>query len=56
MPHSYAGKSVQVRQPLDAGTVRMFHQRGLIAEHRMAKGKGGLVVDPTHYARLPRAG
>ena len=54
VPHSYAGKSVVVRQPLDAGTIRMFHQRDLIAEHRMATGKGGMIVDPAHYARLPR--
>ena len=25
VPHSYAGKSVLVREPLDAGTVRIFH-------------------------------
>jgi hypothetical protein len=54
VPHHYAGKSVMVRQPLDAGTVRIFHHQDLIAEHPMATGKGEMAIDPAHYARLPR--
>ena len=54
VPHNYAGKSVVVREPLDASRIRIFHQRDLIAEHRLATGKGGMIVDPAHYARLPR--
>jgi len=54
VPHSYAGKSVVVREPLDADTIRIFHQGELIAEHKLATGKGELVIDPAHYARLPR--
>lgn len=54
MPHAYAGKSVVVRQPLDSGTVRIFYQRDLIAEHKTATGKGEMIFDPAHYAGLPR--
>ena len=53
-PHLYAGKSVVVREPLDSSMVRIFHQRELIAQHRLGTGKGGMIVDPAHYARLPR--
>ncbi|MGA7316750.1 MAG: IS21 family transposase [Silvibacterium sp.] len=54
VPHAYAGKSVVVRQPLDSGTVRIFYQRDLIAEHKTATGKGEMIFDPAHYAGLPR--
>ena len=54
VPHAYAGKSVAVREPLDERVIRIFHQRDLIAEHRMATGKGQAVIDPAHYAGLPR--
>lgn len=53
-PYAYAGKSVVVREPLDAGTVHIFHHQDLIAGHKTATGKGGMVIDPAHYARLPR--
>ena len=53
-PHHYAGKSVVVREPLDSSMVRIFHQRELIAQHRLGTGKGEMIVDPAHYARLPR--
>jgi transposase len=54
VPHVYAGKSVAVREPLDSPIVRIFHQQDLIAEHKTATGKGEMVIDPAHYARLPR--
>lgn len=53
-PYAYAGRSVLVREPLDTGTVRIFHQQDLIAEHKMATGKGAMVIDPAHYRGLPR--
>lgn len=53
-PHAYAGKSVLVREPLDGNRIRVFHQQDLIAEHEMATGKGAMIVDPSHYANLPR--
>lgn len=54
VPHHYAGKSLVARQLLDSDTVSIFHQQDLIAEHRIATGKGEMVIDPAHYARLPR--
>ena len=54
VPHAYAGNSVLVREPLDSGTVRIFHQQELIAEHKTATGKGEMVVVRAHYGSLPR--
>ncbi len=54
VPHAYADKSVLVREPLDSGTIRVFGQQNLIAEHKTATGKGAMVVDPSHYGELPR--
>ena len=45
VPYAYAGKSVTVRQPLDTDTIRIFHQRNLIAEHELAPGKGEMVIE-----------
>ena len=56
VPHAYAGKSLVVREPLDAGTIRIFHQQDLIAEHQVATGKGEMVVERAHYGKLCRAG
>ncbi|MGB6132544.1 MAG: IS21 family transposase [Acidobacteriaceae bacterium] len=53
-PHLYAGKTVLVREPLDGGLLRIFHQQDLIAEHALAKGKGEAVVERAHYGNLPR--
>lgn len=54
VPHIDAGKSVVVREPLDSGTIRVFHQQELIPEHRLSAAKGAMVVEPSHYATLPR--
>lgn len=54
VPHVYAGKSVLVRQPLDGSLVRIFHQQDLIAEHALAEGKGGMILEPSDYGNLPR--
>ena len=54
VPHAYAGKSVIVREPLDAGTVRIFHQQELIAEHHRARRQGEMVIERAHYGSLPR--
>lgn len=43
-----------VREPLDSGTLRVFAQNGLIAEHKTATGKGAMVVQASHYGELPR--
>ena len=54
VPHEYAGRSVLVREPLDSGTIRVFDRQQLIAEHRLATGKGAMVVQPSHYGNPPR--
>jgi hypothetical protein len=54
VPHVHAGKSVVVREPLDSGTIRIFYQQELIAEHRLSTRRGEMVVERSHYASLPR--
>jgi transposase len=54
VPYEYAGKSVVVRQALDSASIRIFHQQDLIAEHTLAAGRGGMIVNPAHYGSLPR--
>lgn len=53
VPHAFAGRSLVVREPLDAGTIRIFAQQDLIAEHRMAAGRGEIVAERAHYGTLP---
>lgn len=54
VPHVHAGRSVTVREPLDADTIRIFYQQDLIAEHRLSMAKGAMVIERDHYASLPR--
>jgi len=54
VPHAYVGKTVMVREGLDTGMIRIFHQQDPIAEHRLARGKGELVMEASHYGSLPR--
>jgi transposase len=54
VPHAHAGRSVVVREPLGAGTIRIFHQQDLIAEHRLSGSRGEMVIERCHYASLPR--
>ncbi len=54
VPHAYAGKSVVVREPLESGRIRIFHQQDMIAEHALSEVKGEMVIEPAHYASLPR--
>lgn len=54
VPYAFAGKTVIVRQTLDSGLIRIFHQQDRIAEHALAAGKGAMVIDPAHYGSLPR--
>jgi transposase len=54
VPHTYVGKSVMVREGLDSGAIRIFHQQQIVAEHLLARGKGGMVTEPAHYGTLPR--
>jgi transposase len=54
VPHAHAGKSVLVREPLGSGSIRIFHQQDLIAEHTLSRGKGEMIVERAHYGNLPR--
>lgn len=54
VPFVHAGQSVIVREPLDAGTIRIFHQHDPIAEHRLSAGRGEMLIEPGHYTSLPR--
>lgn len=54
VPYAYAGKSVLVREGLDTGAIRIFHQNECVAEHRLASGKGAIVAEVAHYGNLPR--
>jgi hypothetical protein len=47
---------VTVREALDSGTIRVFAQKDLIAEHKTPTGKGEMVVEAAHYGELPRRG
>ncbi|HEY6377276.1 MAG TPA: IS21 family transposase [Edaphobacter sp.] len=54
VPYRYACNSVIVREPLDSGAIRIFHQQQLIAEHRLSAARGEMIVERSHYASLPR--
>lgn len=54
VPHNYAGKTITVREALDSGIIRIFHQQDCVAEHRLAEGKGEMVIEAAHYGSLPR--
>ena len=49
VPYLYAGKTVTVRETLDGGVIRIFHQQDRIAEHPLATGKGVMVMEAAHY-------
>jgi hypothetical protein len=54
VPYCFASNSVIVREPLDSGAIRIFHQQQLIAEHRLSAARGEMIVERSHYASLPR--
>jgi Mu transposase, C-terminal domain len=54
VPHAYAGKAVVVKEPVGAGLIRLCHQEQTIAEHRLAFGKGAIVIQDQHYRGLVR--
>lgn len=54
VPYRYASRTVTVREGLDSGAIRVFHQQDCIAEHRLAQGKGEMVIEAAHYGSLPR--
>jgi transposase len=54
VPYVYVGKTVTVRETLDSGLLRIFHQQNRLAEHKLATGKGAMVMEAAHYGSLPR--
>jgi transposase len=54
VPHAYADKRVIVKEPVAGGAIRICHQHEIIAMHRLAAGRGEMVITPEHYAGLPR--
>jgi len=54
VPHRYAGKTVGVKEPVGGGLIRICSQQTTIAEHRLALGKGAMVIQDEHYRGLVR--
>lgn len=54
VPHRYADKTVVVREPVGGGWLRIYYQQETIAEHRLATGKGAMVIQQEHYQGLGR--
>jgi hypothetical protein len=52
VPFRFAGKTVLVREPVSGGRIEIYSDIKVIAEHRLAEGRGAMVSDPAHYAGL----
>jgi transposase len=52
VPYRFAGKTVLVREPVAGGLIQIYSDIKVIAEHRLAEGRGVMVTDPAHYAGL----
>src|SRR5438552_3800851 len=52
VPFRFAGKTVLVREPVSGGRIEIYSDIKVIAEHRLAAGRGVMVSDPVHYAGL----
>jgi hypothetical protein len=52
VPFRYAGKTLLVREPVAAGNIEIYHDLEVVAQHRLAEGRGAMVLDPAHYAGL----
>ncbi|MEK7752706.1 MAG: hypothetical protein AAB654_12370, partial [Acidobacteriota bacterium] len=51
-PFRFAGKTVLVREPVASGRIEIYSEIKVIAEHRLAAGRGVMVSDPAHYHGL----
>jgi transposase len=56
VPFRHARKTVLVREPVTGGKIEIYASGDtrIIAEHRLAEGRGATVMDPAHYENLPR--
>src|SRR5436305_12382778 len=52
VPFRFAGKTVVVREPVTGGRIEIYSDIKVIAEHRLAEGRGVMVCDPAHYQGL----
>src|SRR5207247_732626 len=52
VPFRFAGKTVVVREPVTGGRIEIYSDIKIIAEHRLAEGRGAMVIDPVHYEGL----
>jgi transposase len=52
VPFRFAGKTLLVREPIAGGCIEIYSDIKVIAEHRLAQGRGVMVTDPAHYAGL----
>lgn len=52
VPYRHAGTTVVVREPVAGDTIEIYHDIERIAEHRLAQGRGVIVIDPAHYAGI----
>jgi hypothetical protein len=49
VPFRYAGKTVLVREPVTGGNIQIYCDVKIIAEHRLAEGRGAMIMVPEHY-------
>lgn len=52
VPFRFAGKTVLVREPVRGGSIQVYRDVKVIAEHRLAEGRGAMVMVPEHYQGL----
>jgi hypothetical protein len=52
VPWRFAGKTVLVREPVSGGRIEVYSDVKVIAEHRLAEGRGVMVSAPEHYEGL----
>src|SRR5438093_11327322 len=52
VPFRFAGKTVLVREPVTGGRIEVYNELNVIAEHRLAEGRGVMVSDPAPYVGL----
>src|SRR5205085_12273458 len=52
VPWRLAGKTVLVREPVSGGRIEIYSDVKVVAEHRLAEGRGVMVSVPAHYEGL----
>jgi len=55
VPFRFAGKTVLVREPVAGGRIEIYSEIKVIAEHRLAEGRGAMVVGETAPTRTGTA-